>query len=151
MNKHQHEIVTDHSAPAMYPVWPLQSLPRPASVFSRAYSATVCPDDQSAPKTLIADPLGFFRTHSHRWMLCLTLGTVFMTAGFLARIPLTNNPGSLIIYIINTLVSIPAPRSDLRRFCGLRANYSVHAPIAMCLPSPYLSSPPPSSKLSIGR
>jgi hypothetical protein len=38
-------------------------------------------------------------------MLVLTLGTTFMAAGFGARIPMTDQPGSLGVYIATTLVS----------------------------------------------
>jgi hypothetical protein len=52
----------------------------------------------------VSDGSGLWR-QGKRWMLCLCIGMSCMAAGFAARIPMTNNPGSLGIYIAQTMVS----------------------------------------------
>jgi hypothetical protein len=49
---------------------------------------------------------GFIKSRNHKWMLCLLIGTICMTLGFIVRIPMTNDPYSLTIYIITTLVGL---------------------------------------------
>ncbi|RSH89118.1 hypothetical protein EHS25_002784 [Saitozyma podzolica] len=44
-----------------------------------------------------------------KWMLCLCIGMSCMAAGFAARIPMTNNPGSLGIYIAQTMFILLSP------------------------------------------
>lgn len=53
--------------------------------------------------------LVFWRSRSHKWLLTLTIGTIFMAAGFYIRIPMTSQPGSLMIYILTTLVRFHSP------------------------------------------
>jgi hypothetical protein len=52
----------------------------------------------------VSDGSGLWR-QGKKWMLCLCIGMSCMAAGFAARIPMTNNPGSLGIYIAQTMVS----------------------------------------------
>ncbi len=48
---------------------------------------------------------GFFRSGKAKYMLCLCIGTTTMAIGFAARIPMVDQPGSLTVYIVTTLVS----------------------------------------------
>ncbi|BEI82856.1 hypothetical protein CcaverHIS002_0307240 [Cutaneotrichosporon cavernicola] len=52
----------------------------------------------------------FFRTRPRpKYMLWVTIGTFTMAVGFGARIPMTNDPGSLGIYIATTLFTLLSP------------------------------------------
>lgn len=56
--------------------------------------------------TRIALTVGYFRTRPRpNYMLWVTIGCTTMAIGFAARIPMTNDPYGLTIYIVTTLVS----------------------------------------------
>lgn len=54
--------------------------------------------------TLLTTP-GYFRTARGKYMLWTAIGSLMMTLGFIVRIPMNNDPTSIPIYTVQTLVS----------------------------------------------
>jgi len=89
--------------------------------------------------------IDFFR-HGKKYMLVLCISSVVMLVGFGVRIPMTNDPGSLGIYIMQYMVSSLYQTSWTRQ----TLIYSVYPLITMWFPRQLLCHPS-STRFMVGR